>query len=315
MSEITLDALRADTPLGFLAAVGVLRLATDELSLPTPRLGWPGGAGGPAVLSVDGDLDINGLAGSLYALVEDCRATDRLVPGLDGFPPNTKASSGSDPMRSLSLGDTRDQCRQAWDDPILARWIPAMIAVGSHDDGAVPLSQLLTVGPGTVWVERTMRGLLDEIGDAEVLRHALMSWRRVDSIGAYLDVRADVSAARAHASKGAAAKYGEPGASWLALMSLPMLPSRATPRGRVTVGWRRVPGRTYFRYPVWNHLLPLAAVEVLVDHPAVALATRSSRRDDLANLGVVAVMESERLIAGNYNGPLGEPEDLMPART
>lgn len=310
-SRIQLDALRADSPLGFLAAVGVLRLTTEELGLSAPRLGWPEGLGGPAVLTVDASVDVDGLADALFTLVEDCRAHDRLVPFLDGFPLNTRGSSGSDPMRSLSMEHGRDLAGQAWSEPLVGRWLHALVATGAPEGDALPLSQLLQAGPGTVWVERTIRGVLEAITTPTALVHALTNWRRVDSIGAYLDARADVSAARAQASRGTAAKYGEPGASWLAIMSLPTLATRTTEHGRVTVGWRRALRRTYFRYPVWSGALSLAGVEAIVDHPAIALATRQRNRADLAALGVVAVMESERLVAGKYNGPLAEPVNLV----
>jgi hypothetical protein len=70
------------------------------------------------------------------------------------------------------------------------------------------------------------------------------------------------------------------------------MPSRTTARGRGTVGWRRVPGRTYFRYPVWTQALPLQAVIPLLDHPII-MATRP-RTAEAQSLGLVAVMEAER---------------------
>lgn len=307
MTKLRLEALRPTSALGFLAGVGVLRLATEELSLANPRLAWPDGLLGPAVLSVDQPLTVEDLAGSLFTLVDGCKASGQLVPELRGFPPNTQAASGSDPMRSLSLHDGRVLAEQTMDDGRLDRWLTALVAPAAPSDGQLELSQFLTVGPGTVWVERTLRSLLDAIGDAEAIANALLSWSRADSIGAYLDSRADVDAARAQQVRGSAHKYGEPAASWLALMALPAVPTRATTTGRTTVGWRRVPGTTYFRYPVWTQPADLPTVRVLLDHPVV----RRPRNDQAAALGVVSIMESKRLRSGNYNGPLAEPVDIL----
>ncbi|MDY0810572.1 hypothetical protein [Kitasatospora purpeofusca] len=65
MHQLELPALRADDPLGFLAALGILELTTTALTT-KPRLHWNGPAG-PAVLTTDQPLTLDTLTNLLTA--------------------------------------------------------------------------------------------------------------------------------------------------------------------------------------------------------------------------------------------------------
>ena len=85
MTQLNLPALQADSVLGFLATLGIVRLLTEEVGVPC-RLGWPGGPYSGAMLDAPFD-DLDALASVLTDVVAAMVAGGRLLPGVDGFPP------------------------------------------------------------------------------------------------------------------------------------------------------------------------------------------------------------------------------------
>ena len=106
----------------------------------------------------------------------------------------------------------------------------------------------------------------------EVLLEALVSWRRYPGVtGEYLDHRVLYDAA--DAADGTSRERGVPGATWLALMSYPLMITTAGPGGApTTTGWQYPTHREAdrrFVYPLWSASLDLDAVRTLLRHPVL----------------------------------------------
>lgn len=330
MNDIHLRALRGDDALGFLAALGTLRLCADDLGDRDARLGWPDGPWNAATLRTRLAASVDELAARLMEVVEETKSAGRLLPGVDAYPLQAGGVSGSsDPMnRRLSFEDGRGLAASAVEaQPALSRWLRGTIctsAVEPHKDdatiGALAPSPIFDVGPGTVHMARTLSFSLGAISDVSVLVAAVSSWRRVDYLGAYLDHRADRNAALGQDTKHKFSSYGEPGATWLALMATPFFELRGTDRGGVAVvGWS---GRTrrQFTWPVWRPSIDRGAVTALLDHPDVRDVEHERARPDRLNdrlsaLGISAVYAAGRKMAGNYAAALGAARQLWPRTT
>ncbi len=314
MSEIELTALRGSDLLGFLAALGVLRLCTEELALAETALGWPDGPDSPARLSLpaaDAPATVEQLAERVREIASACHEREQLFPEVEGLPPRLEDTK-TDPMSRLRMVDSIGYATTARlnADRALANWLRATVGAVEMD-GVLPRSQFFRAGPGTVWIERTMGKALEYARQDGVIEHGLRAWRRAQMIGAYLDHRADASAARGTPAN------GEPGATWLALMGMPLLPVRTLgPDQCETVGWT-TPGRGArkgFHWPVWSEPMTVHGVRALLDHPDVeAIARRSPRARPLSSLSISAVFRSERLPAGNYSGAMSAPTRVWPS--
>ncbi|GJF33652.1 hypothetical protein KNE206_63520 [Kitasatospora sp. NE20-6] len=106
MHQLELPALRSDDALGFLAALGVLELATATLPTP-PRLHWKGPAA-PAVLTTDQPLTIEDLADLL---------TTHLPPK-----PTTTAAAPEEPDEETDDTENQDGDETDTPDGEDARW-------------------------------------------------------------------------------------------------------------------------------------------------------------------------------------------------
>lgn len=323
MSVIRLEALRGDDALGFLAAVGTLRLCVDDLDDPGAALGWPDGPWNAAALSTSAASSVDELAERIFVIVDETRAAGRLLPGVDAYPLRAGGAGGSaDPMnRRLSFEDGRGLASSASDrGPAFSRWLRGTVStsgVEAHKDDATKAglapSPFFDVGPGTVHMARTLTFSLKGVDGAAGISAGLAAWRRVDFLGAYLDHRADRNTALGQHPKRKITSYGEPGATWLALMAIPLFEMRGTDSGGVAV--TRWSGRTRRRFvwPTWRPALGRAAITALLDHPEIRVVERGKPRNDrLSALGVSGIYASDRLMAGNYAAALGAAKHLWP---
>lgn len=319
MTSFTLDALRGDDVLGFLAALGVLRLCTDHLDDPDVGVGWPEGPWNAAVLRTSAASSVDELADRLSSVVEDTKAAGRLLPGIDDLP--IRSTGNVDPMRyRVSFGAGRELASVALERGRLhSTWLRSLLSTSGleqakdMEDGlALAPSPLLDAGPGTVHMSRTLASSLNALSGPATLRAGLAGWRRVDYLAAYLDHRADRVAARGQDPKRELTSYGEPGAAWLALMAIPVFELRATAEGGVSApGWSG-PQRRILTWPVWQPILGLSAILSLLDHPIVRAAPRDRPGPRLSALGVTAVYSVHRRNAGKYSAALGPATLVWP---
>ena len=188
------------------------------------------------------------------------------------------------------------------------RWLSSLVTDLSVDkDSRVDIS-LYTAPSG----KQSMRTMLDKPlalirNNPALLREALVAWRRYPGVtGEYLDHRVLFDAV--DAPDGKPAERGVPGATWLALMSYPLLRTVALNGQPMSTCWQNLGRRTGRRmiYPLWTAALDVAAVGALVSHPVLASAEPGPPPQLAALLSVFWVGHaSRRRIAGrNFSGVL-----------
>jgi hypothetical protein len=265
-SGLPLPALDGRTPLGFLAALGVLRLVAEHTEH-RPRLAWSR-QDFTAVLH-DAQPDVDTLVADLTAVVRTI-PDDGVLPGLRAdFPPPGEAP---DKLR-LTRPAFADYARQvaAHDGIPGERWLGSLVTDLSVDDKHRAGISLFAAPSG----KQSMRTMLDKPltlirKHPELLGEALVAWRRYPGVsGEYLDHRVLFDAV--DAADGKPAERGVPGATWLALMSYPLLRTTASGAQPATTCWqdfgRRVGRRLV--YPLWSSPLDVPAVQAVLAHPVL----------------------------------------------
>ena len=323
MADVVMPALIGNDPLAFLAALGVLRLATTELGWDA-TLAWPNGPRNGAVLGGSpSESTTDTLAEALFGIVERARAAGQLIPGVEGFPPTKQGGAGSDPVKDLTLQDRSGLARTALDcEPQFGDWLVAVVALAARDtdDGRDRLTAAFVRPTGQVTFDRSLKAGRDDVRPDD-LRAALTLWGRVDGVtGNYFDQRAIRDEFVGMHTSGQMKNFGVPGAAWLALMALPFLPVRTSLSGKaMTVGFqRRRVGPTRMVWPIWTQPQSVFGVAALIDHPAVTRAellprdNKARRRAPIAtslrSLGISAVFAANR-----RPGPQGGDGALGPS--
>ncbi|MGL5808385.1 MAG: type I-G CRISPR-associated protein, Cas3-extension family [Nocardioides sp.] len=309
MNEVRLPALTGTSPLGILAAMGVLRLLS-EFSGDPPRLRWDR-VGLTAVLC-SRRAHIDHVVEDLRRIVNEI-PEGSVLPGLPAdFPPSGAAPDKLRvPQEHLPayaaewLGslDAREQ-RQ------LRLWLASLVTdlAADSQQGRVAIS-LFTAPSGKQSMATMLAKPLEQVRKEPVyLKQALEGWRRVAGVtGEYLDHRAMWDATE-DGGGATGSMRGVPGATWLALMSFPMLRTTASGKGRpISSGWHTVTnGRRRsdeLRLPVWEQPLGMAGVVALIEHPALLPvrpqfgASTSPERDherDRRALGVIHICRARR---------------------
>lgn len=315
MSEVRMPALTGDSPLGILAAMGVLRLL-GEFTDATVRLRWDRNDL-TAVLCGRHD-SVDAVVTDLVSIVAGIPDRSSL-PGVGaGFPPPGAAPDGLRvPQAHLdSATQPLVQDMSAAQRGEALRWLSSLVTdLAADDKGRVAISQF-TAPSGKQSMATMLDKPLEQIRrEPDYLRQALVSWRRVPGVtGEYLDHRAMWDATEDGA--GAPSMRGVPGATWLALMSYPLLRTTISPRKRaLSSGWHTVAGggsRPYdeLRLPVWEQPLGTAGVTALIEHPALSKISGrpgpAGKTDELVALGIVHVCRARR-----YQPPGGKSAGVL----
>ena len=308
---LRLPALDGRTPLGFLAAVGILRLLTEHHNIPA-KLAWS---------TVDCTAELTGSRGGIDELVADLHAVvDTIPPGgvLPDLPANLPPlGEAPDKMRlpREQLAHLAQKVRAEGGDPA-ERWMASLVTDLSLDDKARADISLYTAPSG----KQSMRTMLEKPlryvrEHPDVLREAVVSWRRYpDVTGEYLDHRVLYDAA--DAPDGKSRERGVPGATWLALMAYPLFRTTAVHGKPSTTGWHYRTSREQDRrlsYPLWTHPMDLCAARALLDHPLVAAAPlgRATERLTVLSIFMVCGANRRRVPGRNFAGVLTPlPPDL-----
>jgi hypothetical protein len=292
LTTIEMPALDGRNPLGFLAALGLLRvLSTGDVK--------------PLKLSFSRDSAVALLRSPLASIddvVEKLQSLvfqnpDAAVVGLDQrFP--TPAGRGSDPMRRPreAFRELMEEVREL-DGRAAHEWMPSLFTdLAIDSQGRADLTPFCAPSG-----KQNLRTFFDKpLSAVRVsplhLREALVSWRRVDGFtGEYLDHRVINSAADDPGGR-AGAERGVPGATWLATMAIPML--RVTGGGKQIDAtlWYHIGRRWIMIWPLWEAPLDATAIQVLIEHPCLAPVDPAPkvRGDTWPALGIFAVYGSER---------------------
>jgi hypothetical protein len=294
MNAVALPALDGRTPLGFLAALGVLHLLTDHQGGATVELSWS---------STDCTAVLSGPWSTAEDVAAELRAIVESIPDGGVLPelPVDLPPRGEAPDRiRLPRPGLRQLAGDVWAEAGDAgeRWLASLVTDLSVDEKGRADISLFTAPSG----KQSMRTMLQKPLDAvrlrpEVLLEALNGWRRYPGVtGEYLDHRVLFDAS--DAPDGASRERGVPGATWLALMSYPLLRTTAGPGGApVTTGWHYPTPRERDRclvYPLWTEPVDFHAALALLRHPMLATAVSGRPPASAAPLTVFLICAARR---------------------
>lgn len=261
MTRLPLPALDGRKPLAFLAALGLARLLTVHAEEPA-RLSWEP-RDGTAVLETRQDT-VEAVVGRLLDIARS------IPPGaaLPGVPRDLPPPGAAPDKLRLRPADLRSLATQLVPEPNLEAeaWLTSLVTDLSVDDNGRSNISLMAAPSG----RQSMRTMLEKslsLIDETTLREALLGWRRYPGVtGEYLDHQVLFDAA--DSGTGESNERGVPGATWLALMSYPLLRTTAIGSERITTGWHRTQQRRpMLIYPLWSAALDVQAVVALLGHP------------------------------------------------
>ncbi|MFG1941601.1 hypothetical protein [Nonomuraea sp. NPDC048826] len=293
MNTVELPALDGRDALGFLAALGLLRILTEESGI-SGRLSFSDTTACARLHS-----PFHTTEDIAEALVKVVRSIEEpaVLPGIEaGFPPN--AELGKDPLRW-----PREEYRQRAADigrthPLAAeRWLPCLttdLAVDAQGRGALsPFIAPSGQQKIRTFFEKPLQAVRD---NPDYLHQALTRWRRVEGFtGEYLDHR--VLRSTADDPEGRAGREaGVPGATWLATMVLPLFRLAGDGQRLRSTLWHRVAGDYVMIWPLWQPALDTDAVRCLLELPAFAPidGQPTVSRSEWAALGVFSVHGAHR---------------------
>lgn len=288
---VALPALDGRDPLGFLAAVGTAVLSDARLSFDEDD----------ATAVLHGRYaDIDQIVGTLHKVILQLSEESLLPNTQTGFP-RQKSGSGPDPMRV-----PRDQYRKLVDahqhDKTAVKWLTSLTTdLAIDNQGRVVISAFMAPS-GQQSIGTFFKTALQLVqGNPDYLHQALTNWRRLNGFsGEYLDHRA-LSSAADHPS-GQSVETGVPGATWLAIMALPILRITGTGDRPAATTWHRAPGLrgTHMIWPLWRQALTPLGIQTLLEHPALAPSTQDRRLtistppDQLDELGIFHINAAYR---------------------
>jgi hypothetical protein len=290
MRVLRLPALDGRAPLGFLAALGLTRLL-DVFTDDTPRLSWS---------PEDFTAQLHTTRGSIDEVIAELRAVvdgvpnEGVLPGMPKFFPPLGAAP--DRLR-LSPAELRAWVSDIAPDPNgeIEAWLGSLVTDLSVDDkGRSDISMM--AAPSGKQSMRTMLNfplkLVQE--NPQFLTEALVGWRRHPGVsGEYLDHQVIFDAADSGAGK--SQERGVPGATWLALMSYPLLRTTSAGSEPITTGWhRRRRQPSVLVYPLWSLPLDRYAITALWEHPIMQRCTRGELPSPAKALGVFAIGRAQR---------------------
>lgn len=291
---LPLPALNGNSPLGILAAIGVLRLL-DEHSDDRPSLAWSTDA--LVAQLVTAYSSVGEVVEVLQAIIDDIPRRG-VLPGVSpDFPPLGEAPDklrlAPAPLKALA---------ETLTSPEELEWLCSLITDLALDDSGRSAISLFAAPSGKQSTRTMLQKPLDLVrSQPDLIREALQGWRRYPGVtGEYLDHRAIYDATES--SDGAKGQMrGVPGATWLALMSYPLFRTTANGSRVVTSGWHRSSRRNRLVLPVWEIPLDCRAVTALIEHPLLGRAVdrtvdgdRGTLASSLRALGVVDLCRAER---------------------
>ena len=263
---LDLPALDGREPLGFLAALGLLNILASECNLPA-RLAFSEVTGCAQLTSpLPATADV---ADAVNQVIRDIPA-DAVLPGAQpGFPP--PSASGPDPLRQARPGyQTLAKQLRARDSQIADRWLPALITDLALDNSERCATTPLNAPSGKQKLRTFFEKPLQQVQQhSDYIHQALTAWQRVEGCtGEYLDHRVLRSNADDVLGR-AGLETGVPGATWLAIMALPLL--RLTGQGghRAATLWHHPDGRPLMLWPLWTASLDPSGAQALLSHPAI----------------------------------------------
>jgi hypothetical protein len=302
--ELCLPGFVAEQPLGFMAALGMLRVLERVHPEFHARLGWQQRGYWRARLSVDTEgPGLDGIVEAVWRGLE--RSNADIVAFTELFDKNLKMSR--DQLRTALGGDMDAGVRELLEGSVSE--LPEEEGVAAR--GSL---QMLNGASRTDFLP-CLKGLATKVKYEHVERTFKSSvWSYEDEARGGLTLRLDSSADRNHAllsdDPDNIPMTTEFGAERLAIEAFGLLPVYPGTAPRST-GFHRSGRATMFRYPVWLPALRIDEIQVLINHPGLAEPDR--HRPALQRLGAELIMESQRVVVGKGKTFLG-PTRAYPLR-
>jgi hypothetical protein len=314
MTELTFTGLDGQNPLGFLAALGLLRIVDDhavEKSLPRPRLWFVNE--GTYVPRLRSELDSEGLCDSI---LKDARGdAGRLALALaydehgNGVEPDAKgATQDLKPSPTLArayLDQIVSADRRSAD--LAAAFLSELVQ--DNNGNSKPTALHFTAGQQKFL---DMVGILRKSLTRDQLDEALRGpWRGIDPLPS---LNWDATSSRLYALRAtnpAKEKRGSvPAANWLAVVGLTYFPVNAQ-RGRLVTtavagGWKDAA----FSWPVWSAPTTRPVAESLLRGESSGLDAR-----ERAALGITEVFECSILRSDQGGYGSFTPASVVPPRS
>lgn len=289
MSVLDLPALDGRTPLGFLSALGLVRLL-DVFTDDSPKVSWSRETFTAQLHTRRSSIDE--VVGGLLGVLGSIPPTGVLPAAPIDLPPPGAAPDGLR-LRPKELRDLAESYSND-PDPLIEEWLTSLVTDLSLDDKGRADISLMAAPSG----KQSMRTMLEKPLELvqkhpSFLKDALIEWRRQSGVsGEYLDHRVLFDAA--DASDGKSNERGVPGATWLALMSYPLLRTTAITTDPITSGWHRVKRSVTFVYPLWSQPLDRYAAVALLEHPMMTRCIDGQLPASAAAMGVFYVGRARR---------------------
>lgn len=305
MNTVELPALDGREPLGFLAALGVLRVLAEESGIPA-RLSFSDTTACALLHSpLPTTEDIAEALAQVVSSIED----GAVLPGIGpGFPP--ASGLGKDPLRWPRQEYRQRAAALRRTHPLAAeRWLPCLTTDLAIDaQGRAALSPFLApAGQQKIhtFFEKPLKAVRD---NPDYLHQALTRWRRIEGFtGEYLDHRVLRSAADDPQGR-AGREAGVPGATWLATMALPLFRLTGDGQKLRSTLWHRVANTHIMIWPLWTPALDPDAIRCLLELPTFTpLDDRPTvSPSHWAALGVFSVhgAHRQRIPGRNFDGVL-----------
>lgn len=303
MNNLLLGGLSADNPLGYLAALGVLRTAT--LAAPENRFEMNWGI-------------VNGhWRPRLFSSTEIDRAT--LIDLLD------KQLQASADLAAFRLGDdltiniedfrealVRSQASAAPEDRHDTDFLAAFgsDAIETRSNGK-PTGQIADTdfrtmsGAGNQHFLSTIRTFIEDVQSNHLGRAVFEAWVYDDPLKNHSmrwDPIDDNRYALRWNNPSGDPKRSKSGSVWggnrLAIEALPLFPTQPGQRELRTTGFFKRNRITALSWPVWSPPIGLSEVRSLLAHPL--LQQEQPDRSELSALGVAEVFRSQRITQGKY---------------
>jgi hypothetical protein len=304
MTVLDLPALDGRTPLGFLAALGLTRLLavhTDDV----PRLAWS---------PEDCTARLHTTRTSVEAVVADLRhivdsiPEDGVLPGVPADLPPPGAAPDKLRLPPAALGALAKQLAPEPEAEVEA-WLASLVTDLSVDDKFRADISMMAAPSGKQSMRTMLHFPLELVReDPGCLTEALLGWRRQLGVtGEYLDHRVLFDAA--DSGSGKSQERGVPGATWLALMSYPLLRTTAVGSDPITTGWHRRGRRQppIFVYPLWTRPLDRQAISALLEHPLMhqCVGGELPRAATVLSVFMICRAQRRRIAGRTFAGVLG----------
>lgn len=296
-AAVYLAGLEGTNPMAFIAGLGLLGVADRMLGRGAVRLGWRDGALPTAY------------ATGVTAIDELVDAVIRDRDAWVASPALTFRDATDVKFDERGLRDYITACRHADDGGRSAALCAGLVAEGSFDNNGAAKPTDLHFAAGQQQFLGVANELLAGLTPNDV-RHALSEeWVYASPLKSFgLDVTDDRVYALSASNPAKQAKRTVPGAEWLALMGIAMLPSfRGMTAGRartVTTGCTGNWKAGIFTYPLWEPPLSASAAKSLVATAKVG----ESRSLPIHRFVRCRIRRSDQ---GGY-GTFGPPESLRP---